>query len=177
MRFLVLLCCFLLASAVSAKDLKVGVVDLKKLFSEYPGTQKAQKKFKAMAEKKQKELSEPEEELADLENQLKGSSSVLSSKQRERKVAEYKKKSQEYLQLKGQMQNELATKETEITQTILDEIKVMVADVAKSQDVDLVLDSEKTVYAKGSVDLTDAILKNFKKMEVDSSDDSGSKKK
>jgi len=177
MRFLTLVCCFLLVATASAKDLKVGIVDLKKLFTEYPGTQKAQKKFKTLAEKKQKELSEPEDELTDLQKQLEGSSSVLSSKQRDRKAAEYKKKLQDYAQLKGQMQTELAAKEAEITQTILDEIKVAVADVAKGQDVDLVLDSEKTVYAKGSVDLTDAVLKNFKKMDTDSSEDSNSKKK
>jgi outer membrane protein len=177
MRFLILLCCFLLASAVSAKDLKVGLVDLKKLFSEYPGTQQANSKFKKMAEKKQKELSEPEEELTDLQRQLEGSSSVLSAKQRERKATEYKKKLQEYAQLKGQMQNELAAKEAEITQTILDEIKAIVSEVAKSQDVDLVLDSEKTVYAKGGVDLTEAVLKNYKKMETDSAENSDSKKK
>jgi Skp family chaperone for outer membrane proteins len=54
---------------------------------------------------------------------------------------------------------------------------VIVAGVAKDNGVDLVLDTDKTVYVSGGTDLTDAVLKSFKKVDVDSSNDSDSKKK
>jgi len=59
MRFItLLLCCLFAASMVSAKDMKVGTVDLKKIFNEYPGTKTATKKFTVMAQKKQKDLQD-----------------------------------------------------------------------------------------------------------------------
>jgi len=179
MRFIIMLCCFLVASMAPAKDLRIGTVDLKKLFNSYPGTEKAQTKFKALANKKQKELSDPEDELTDLQKDLQGSGSVLSAKEKKRKIAEYQQKLQEYTQLKGRISNDLANKESEMTQSVLDEIKVIVADVAKDKGVDLVLDGEKTLYVNGGIDLTDAILKSksFKSADGDSEGDSGSKKK
>lgn len=162
MRIIALLFCFLAASVVQAKDMKVGTVELKKLFSEYPGTKSAQKKFVAMAEKKKKDLVESEQELSDLQKELKGSSSVLSAKQRKSKEAEYKTMLQDLQQKETTVQNDLQTKESEMTGAILDEIKALVAKAAKDKGVDLVLDSEKTVYVKDGVDLTQDVLKSYK---------------
>ncbi len=173
MRSITLLCCFLAVSLVSvaqAKDMKVATVDLKKIFQEYPGYEKAQAKFKALAEKKQKELSEPEQELGDLQKELESSGSVMSAKEKQKKTAKAKKLYESYAQQKSQIQNELATKETEMTQGLLDEIKAVVADVAKEKDIDLVLDVEKAVYVKDGTDLTDALLKKFKTLKIKDDD-------
>jgi outer membrane protein len=179
MRFLSLLCCFLIASFASAKDLKIGTVDLQKLFKAYPGYKTAEKKLKALASKKQKELSEPEGELTDLQKELEGSGSVLSSKEKKKKATQYQEKLKDYTILQKQMQMELAAKQDEMVAGILDEVKGIVADVAKDKGVDLVLDAEKTVYVNGGVDLTDAVLKtkNYKSSDSDSSDEGSSKKK
>jgi len=175
MRFITLLCCLLAASMVSfaqAKDMKVGTVDLKKIFQEYPGYEKAQAKFKGLAEKKQKELSEPEQDLTDLQKEIETSGSVMSAKDKQKKTIKYKKMLEAYAQQKAQIQNDLANKEAEMTQGLLDEIKGVVAQVAKDMNVDLVLDSEKTVYVRDGVDLTDAMLKKFKTLKVKDDDDS-----
>lgn len=177
MRFFTLLCCFLIASAASAKDFRVATVDLQKLFKEYPGYDTAQKKFKDMAEKKQKDLQESAQDLQELQNELKSSSSVYSAKQKKQKETELKQKAHDLDTAENEARTYLASKESEMTQTLLDEIKVIVANVAKDMGVDLVLDSEKTVYVNGGTDLTDNVLKSFKKVDADSSDDSGSKKK
>jgi outer membrane protein len=175
MRWIAMLCCFLAASFVSAKDLKIATVDLAKLFKEYPGTKAAQKKFTAMAERKKQDLTDSADELRDLKKQLDNSSSVLSSKQLRQKKQEYDRKAQNFAQQENQVQQDMQAKESEMTMSILDEIKVIVSGVAKDNSVDLVLDSEKTVYVKDGTDLTDQILKTFKKSDA-SKDDSGSKK-
>jgi Skp family chaperone for outer membrane proteins len=80
MRFFTLLCCFLISSAAFAKDFKAATVDLQKLFKEYPGYDAAQKKFKDLAQKKQADLQESAQDLQELQNELKSSSSVFSAK-------------------------------------------------------------------------------------------------
>jgi Skp family chaperone for outer membrane proteins len=171
MRFLTLLCCFFVAAASMAKDMKIGTVDLTKLFKEYPGTKNAQKKFNAMATKKQQDLADSLDEIKDLEKELKSSSSVLSTKQRKAKEKEYKEKAQAFQQQQNQITTDLQGKEQEMTSKLLDEIKAIVATVAKNQGVDLVLDAEKTVYAKDSVDLTAEVMKNYPKSDPSSDKD------
>jgi outer membrane protein len=177
MRFIAFLSCFLVASLAYTADLKIGVVDLQKLFKEYPGTKKAEKKFQDVAVQKQKDLKDSEEEITGLDQDLKNSSSVMSSKQKKKKQEELKQKYQDYIQTKSKLENELRAQEAQMTADILDEIKEVAAKVAKAQGLDLVMDSEKTIYAKSSTDLTDSILKEFKKLSSDTKSESGDKDK
>lgn len=174
MRFLTLLCCFFVASVSMAKDFKVGTVDLAKLFKEYPATKSADKKLKALKEKKLQEFTDAQDELQDLQKELKNSSSVLSTKQRKQKEKEFNSKLQALQSQQNQIQMELANKEQEMTNKLLDEIKAIVATVAKNAGVDLVLDSDKAVYVKDPTDLTADVLKSFPKS--DSSSDKDDKK-
>lgn len=169
MRWIALLCCFLAASLASAKDLKIGTVDMQKLFNNYPGTQKAKDKLAALEKKKKDDLSDEAQELKDLEKQL-GDSSVLSDSQKAKKTTEYKTKLATFSQDQEEAQKELMAKENDMTQTIIGEIKDIVASVAKDKGVDLVLDVDKTVYAKDAVDLTDDVSKRFQ--SSDKGDDS-----
>ena len=168
MRFFTLLCCFFVASVVMARDFTVGTVDLQKLFKEYPGTKKAQKKFNAMADKKKQDLTDAAEELRDLEKQLKDSGSVLSKKEMKQKQDEYTTKARAFQEQENQIQTDLAGKEQDMTQALLVDIKAIVAKAATKNGIDLVLDADKTVYAKNATDLTDEVMKNYK--DSDSSD-------
>lgn len=159
----------MVASVASAADLKIAVVDLQKLFNSYPGTQSAKDKLAKLERKKKDDLSDEAQELKDLEKQL-GDSSVLSDKQKQKKATEYKTKLATFNQDTEQAQKELMAKENDMTQTIIGEIKDIVAAAAKDKGVDLVLDQDKTIYAKDAVDLTDEVLKRFK--NVSKGDDS-----
>lgn len=177
MRFLVLLLCFGFVSPVLAKEFSVATVDLQKLFKQYPETKKAEDRLAAMAELKKKDLADSAQELQDLQKELDGSGSILSAKTKARKETEFKDKAQKYQTLKDQIQTELAMKENEMSQQILKEIKDLAAAEAKQRGIDLVLDTEKTVYVRDGVDLTDDILKSFGKTDADSKSDSSPKKK
>ncbi len=172
MRFLSLfLAAFLAAGLALAGDIKIATVDLQKLFKDYPGTQKAEDKLKDIEKKKIKELAPMEDELKDLQNELQNNSSVLSKKEKQEKKELFGLKMDEYTKAKSQVQLDLQTKESDMTQTVLGEIKGIIAGVAKDKGFDLVLDSEKTAYVKGGTDITDEVEKQFKS----SSDSSSSK--
>lgn len=177
MRFVVLLFSLLLVCPAFSKDMTVATVDLQKLFKQYPETKKAEDRLSAMAELKKKDLADSAQELQDLDKELGGSSSILSAKTKARKEAEYKDKAQKFQVLKEQIQADLAMKESDMSQQILKELKDIAATMAKQKGIDLVLDSEKTVYVRDGVDLTDDILKTFAKMDTDPKSDSATKKK
>jgi outer membrane protein len=164
-----LLCFFLAASVAQAKDFKIATVDLAKLFNEYPGTKAAQDKFNAIADKKQKDLVGEEEELADLDKDLKKQSSVLTASQKADKEYILKKKLEDYTQEKNQVLAELKDDENTMTQDILTQIKGIITTVAKDKGYDLVLDSEKTIVVNNPVDLTDDVIKAYPASVPDSS--------
>jgi Skp family chaperone for outer membrane proteins len=84
------------------------------------------------------------------------------------KQEQYATKAKAFQDQESQIQNDLASKEQEMTQNLLGEIKALVAKIAKNDGVDLVLDGDKTVYAKDATDLTEEVLKSYK--DSDSSD-------
>lgn len=175
MRWITTFCLALAVSAstVSAKDLKIATVDMQKLFNSYPGTQMAKDKLKKFEKKKYDDLQDSAQELKDIENDLVSSKSLLSDKQRTKKEQDYKEKKALFDQEQARAQKELMDKENEMTQNIIGEIKDIVAGIAKDKGFDLVLDLDKTVYAKDAVDLTDTALKKFKDTaKVDKDSDS-----
>ncbi len=160
MRFITLLCFLLATSTVMAKDYVMATVDLQKLFKAYPGTAKAQKKFDALAKDKKAELSSSEKILTKLQNELKNADD-LTEKQKTAKQKQFQDEAQTYQDLKTHLQNELSTKQQEMTQSVLDEIKVIVNKVAAKDGVDMVVQSSDVVYMKTDMDLTDEVLKSF----------------
>ena len=155
------LCFFLAASLAQAKDFKIATVDLAKLFNQYPGTKTAQDKFNAIADKQQKDLMGEEQDLTDLDNELKKQTSVLTAKQKADKEYLLKKKYEDYTQHKNQILAELKDDENQMTQDILTQIKGIITSVAKDKGYDVVLDSEKTIIVSNPADLTDDVIKAF----------------
>jgi outer membrane protein len=173
MRFFTLLCCFLAASTVMAKEFTIGVVDLQRLFKEYPGTAVAQKKFNTYADSKKQDLADAQKVLKDLQTQL--SSGTLSEKAKKDKQDQFQQQYQDFQDQKDHAQTEIANREQEMTQTLLSQIKDIVAKVANSENVDLVLDSNNIVDVKTSVDLTADVLKKFSAIKTSTTDSDSTK--
>jgi len=85
----------------------------------------------------------------------------LTEKQKTAKQKQFQDEAQTYQDLKTHLQNELSTKQQEMTQSVLDEIKVIVNKVAAKDGVDMVVQSSDVVYMKTDMDLTDEVLKSF----------------
>ncbi len=162
MRFITFLCCVMVASVSFAKDYKVGTVDLKKLFNEFPGKKAGDIKMKELIQEKQADLLPLKKDLEKLQTELESSSAVLTKAEKKEKQYEFQKKMDDFTTQQKQMQSELADKDTEMTEKLLDQIKVIIGKIAKDKGVDLILDSDKTVYARDAVDLTEDVLKSYK---------------
>jgi outer membrane protein len=173
MRFGFLICCFLAVSAVTAGNLKVATVDMKTLFKEYPGTLQAQKNFETQAREKKEDLADSQQDLADLQDELNDPKSPLSRKEREQKEKEFADASQNYQNEANHIQVELDDQDKEMTRMLMGQIKDIVAQVAKKEDVDLVLDSDDAVNIKNGLDLTEEILRAFANLTPEPTDADG----
>ncbi|HXL73344.1 MAG TPA: OmpH family outer membrane protein, partial [bacterium] len=166
MRYLTLLLCFLTASTVMAKDFTSATVDMQKLFKAYPGTLPDQNKFAALTKTRKKDLMDSEKILEKMKEDLTGPDAAsFTTAERDAKGKEYDDERQNLEDMQSRIQNELAQKEAEMTQAIVEKIKVIVAVIAKKHDVDLVLDTRDTESVEGGLDLTDEVLTSFKDVD------------
>jgi outer membrane protein len=172
------------ALPASAQDkLKIATVDMQQLFKEYHRTNEAQKQINVERARIQKEnnerlarIRELETELQNLRKQLEDPS--ISDKRKQELFKEFQMKTQEgvaldrerreYLQRRNAALNE---KMVQRMRGILEEIRKLVEDQAKTDDYDYVFDKSGLsasqvpflLYTKDATDITPGLLTTLNK--------------
>ena len=175
----------LLASGISshAADLKFGVVDMSKAFSDYQKTKAEAEKFKANVDKAQKEMNDRwavyKNLMGDMQKlQKEAGDPIISQDSRAKKAADLGEKAKELRTLEqeiGEAQNRRSTQlkqeDMQIRKAIYDEILVVVKEKAKAGGFDFIFDKSGMslstvpvlVYYKDAVDVTDEIIVELNK--------------
>ena len=175
---------FVLAAATTqAADIKFGVVDMSKAFSEFHKTKDAADKFKGNVDKAQKEMNDRWSVYKNLMNDMQklkkdASDPIMTPDARAKKAAEFEDKGKELRALEqeiGEAQNrrsgQLKQEDMQIRKGIYDEILVVVRDKSKSEGYDFVFDKSGMslstvpilIYYKDAVDITDQIIVELNK--------------
>ncbi|HYF34864.1 MAG TPA: OmpH family outer membrane protein [Prosthecobacter sp.] len=192
------------AASTHAADLKFGVVDMSKAFSEYYKTKQKAEEFKSNVEKAQKEMNDGWTVYKNLNTDLQKlrrdiSDPIASGQARAKKSAEFEEKAKELRQLEmeiGEKQNrrsaQLKREDMEIRGKIYEEILVVVKAKAKADGYDFVFDKSGMslstvpvlIYYKDAVDVTDQIIVELNKdapaptvLPAQPADDAGAAKK
>lgn len=143
---------FALAASASAADLKIGVVDMAKAFSEYYKTKAANGQLQENAAKAKEELSERMSALKKLADDLEGirkeaQDPVRSEEIRAKKRSEFESKANEMRSLDKDIQEFRQRREQQLQQEgmqqrkgLYDEILKTVTEKAKADGYDLVFD-------------------------------------
>ncbi|SKB04072.1 periplasmic chaperone for outer membrane proteins Skp [Prosthecobacter debontii] len=167
----------------SAADLKFGVVDMSKAFSEFHKTKKAAEEFKANVDKAQTEMNDRWAVYKTLNTDAQklrkeASDPIMTPDARAKKAAEFDEKVKEIRTLEqeiGEQQNrrtnQLKTEDMKIRRGIYDEILVVVRDKAKTDGYDFIFDKSGMslstvpvlIYYKDAVDITDLIIVELNK--------------
>ena len=166
-----------------AVDLKFGVVDMSKAFSEFFKTKEAAEKFKGNLDKAQKEMNDRwsvyKNLMTDMQKLKKEASDpIMTQDARQKKAVEFEEKGKELRALEqeiGEAQNrrssQLKQEDMSIRKGIYDEILVVVKDKSKAENYDFVFDKSgmslstvpMLVYYKDAVDITDQIVVELNK--------------
>lgn len=158
MRLQVVTVCVLSAlcgPAVQAAELKIGYVNLAKLFDDYQRTKESERVLEQKGAQKQAQLKGQADELKKLRDALE----LLNAQARETKVKEIEEKSDAFQQLKTRTERDLVRERNQMAKTILDEIENTVTDYAKANSFSLVVDQRSLLYGQEAYDLTDELLK------------------
>ena len=170
-------------SPLQAQALKIATVDMQALFKDYHRTNEAQKQINVERARIQKENNERLSRIRELETELQSFRKQLedpsiSDKKKQELFKEFQMKTQEgvaldrerreYLQRRNAALNE---KMVQRMRGILEEIRKLVEDQAKSDDFDYVFDKSGLstsqvpflLYTKDATDITPGLLKELNK--------------
>ena len=145
-----------------AEDTKIGVVDVTKIFSGYTKVTESQVEFDKFREEHQANVQTKVEsankEIKSLQDKLDKGSKVMKPAETEKLAAEIEKKKQGVFSLQQETYQKLQTKNLELVEERIEEIKMAITKLAKEKGYTLVINKEAVLYFQEAADLSDQIL-------------------
>ena len=144
---------------VFAKELKIGYVDLAKVFDEYKKTKDAEK----LLEEKGKSKEADRTKMIDEVKKLKDEQALLSEKAKAEKQGAIDTKIKALQDYDTKTRNDLMKERNDMLGGIMKDIEKVVNDYAKASGYDLVLNSRMLLYGSDQYDLTVDVLSKLNK--------------
>ncbi len=160
--------------AAEVKTLKVGVVNLKRIFNDYKKKKDREVELQKERNELQSELDKKEKELKKLEKEME----ILEGEEKLKKKEEFDEKRKDYTAFYSYNNKELQKKQVELWNTMFNEIVEEVEDFGEKGEYDLILktdpdpirgesleeiqlrvDIKKVLFHSPKVDLTEPIIK------------------
>jgi outer membrane protein len=152
---------------VSAESFKVGVIDPQKVLERTKAGKRALDSIKEFSSSRQKIIAADDEQLKQLENELKRQESGMSEVTKREKQEQFRTKLQNYQKRIQDFNREIQAKEKEMAEEYQKKIDEAAAAVAERQGYAAVLDkgNEATlrivIYNQDAIDLTDEVIREF----------------
>ncbi len=154
--------CLLLGSSVFA-ELKIGVVNVNKIFLDSPQIATAKSDFKKKFESREKALSDAQKDFQKTIEAFSKNSPTMkedAQKAEQKKIMDQQKKLQE---MQAKFQNDANAAQEEALKDFSKKMEIAVAKVAKEKGFDLVVAKASLAYVKDGLEITDDIVKQMKK--------------
>ncbi len=144
-------------------QLRIGVVDLYRVLNESEEGKKSVNELQNMLEARQKTLEEKQKKIQSLKEELEKKRSVLSEDARKAKEEEIERLGRDFQRTAADYQVELQKKQSEITQSMLKEIRQLINDFAQKEGYNLILEKAEQIilFTTSEVDITDKIISLF----------------
>jgi outer membrane protein len=156
-------------TAVQAEDKpRVGYVDVRKVLFESTSGKRSQESMQRLEKEKlavlEREKAKLDAEIQTLRADLEKNKLIYSQKQVQDKQQVFQEKVQRFQVMQQEARSELNKKGTELTKTSLENIRKIIAEVAKEQKLMLVFDlNTPPLYAEPGPDLTEKVMAQYNK--------------
>jgi outer membrane protein len=160
---IVLVIVLAIATPAFAQNLKIGLVDFQQALNDVEEGKRAKANLKTQFESKQQALNAKQEGLKKLKEEIEAKRAALSADAMRQKEAQYRDKFLDLQKTLAQFRQEMATKEAEITQGIVEKLKKTVERIGKSEGYTIIFEkSQDTVlFANGATDLTAKVISAY----------------
>lgn len=137
--------------------MKIGMVDVARVFDEYQRTKDEDRKLEEKANRKQAEREKMVEEIRKLKEELE----LLSEKGREEKQVAIDEKIKRLQDFDRSAGDELRKERDLTAREILKEIQTVLKDIGQKEGFTVIMDERMTVYGDKEVSLTDRVLEGL----------------
>lgn len=141
------------------KGLKIGYVNVAKVFDKYKRTDEATEALKKDIEDKRKDIEKKKEAINLLKQKLESQGVVMAEKEKTKMQEEVEARLSELKDITEKSNRELRERETNLTRDILKDIEEVVKAYGKDNDYDLILDSREVLYGPEGMEVTEDIIK------------------
>ncbi|MDD4294372.1 MAG: OmpH family outer membrane protein [Candidatus Omnitrophica bacterium] len=159
-----------LCGICSAKELKIGYVDVYEIFQDYSKT----KSYDAILEKERSTAAESLEKQRDDLEKMQSQLSVMKDSEKEKQEDKIKAAIAEYTQNEKEAYLSIKQKRDDKMKEIIEDINKVVSDYAKTQGYDLIINKATVLYGLSDLDISKTILDE---MEAKTDAQKGDKKK
>jgi outer membrane protein len=152
---------FWCGQAAAADVAKIGVVDLQRVLETSNPGKSAQAQIKKQKDAMEQELKEKGAEIEQLRIQFERESMVMSKEKREEKEREGRIKLNDFKTLQKRYRSELQDLEQKMVTELRTEVYGLVEEIGKKEGYLLIINNFSVMYAPGSIDITDQIIKQM----------------
>ncbi len=152
-----------MASRVSAAEVKIAFVDLRRALNETNEGKKEMAKLTKLKTNLQKKIEKKEKNIVKMKEDIEKQQNVLTKEALQGKAENYYREVTELQQSYAQFQRELAQKEAKVTQAILGKMSGILAQIGKADGYTMIYDrsSGAVVWAPTHLDLTDKLIQLY----------------
>jgi outer membrane protein len=150
-----------LAAPAARAQLKVGYVDSQRAVYEVEEGKALTASLKKELDDRQKVASQRVEEVRKLEEDFSRQSLIMTPEAKAAKTAELDRKKMEVQELIVKLQQELSGKEGEAMRPLEAKFLSVIREVAEGEGISVVLDKRGVLYAPGSLDLTNQVIRKY----------------
>ena len=153
-----ILASFLLPHGASSKELKVGVINIEKIYASYEKAKQTTSEFQAERKQKQDEMDKKNDELKKMmDNYVKEKDSLTEAQRKEAETKIVAKRT-EVMQFGRQTDDYLIKKNQQVTQARLQEISDTITKYAKENGFDLIIDKKSLPFFSQAFDISNTII-------------------
>lgn len=143
------------------KSVKIGYVDVARVFDEYSRTKKAKEDLDKEIKLKQQTIRDMEKELRKLRKEFESQKEDLTEEEIRKKERLIEEKSNSIQIFTDAAEAELSEKEAKLTEEIVGEIYDTIHSLGEDENFSLILDKSNVIYGDKALDLTDRLIKKL----------------
>lgn len=144
---------------------KIGYIDIRQIMLNSDEGKKASEEFKKIVEKNKSAIQERETELKKMKDELEKQRSILTDAAMKEKESNYQKKFRDYQIMVKDANEDLQTRDQELSKTIIPEILKVVGSIGEKEKYTMILDvsTMPIAYWAKEADLTKRVIEEFNK--------------
>jgi len=156
---IILISCFLFTDIASAEAMKLGYINMRKVFFEYKKTKDSNKVLEKEDEMAKKEIEAKAQEIRKLRDEF----DLLSEEAKEKREPELRQRLKELDEFRKSKIEAFIRKKDEMFKEIKDDIMSVAERYAKKNGYDVLFDEAILVYSPEKYDITEDIIKELNK--------------